>query len=211
MTVTWQIILLQKTLNIACFGVKFRMSKRKKGKKLKEKIEAEKKTEDKCENFLAEKNSNFNSEENQESLREKINKDDPDISEKNDFAENVKKLTKDLYYISETDAEFSVFVGEKTDSVSKKEILRQIKNSPDAKVEEKDFNEFFARLTKIQDWFEKEEIEDARRFGELEKLLRENLTDKKVFKIGEVQLEIYVVGLDEKSNLSGLKTEAVET
>lgn len=178
---------------------------------MKKKNEAENKSEDICEKSLAEKTLNSVSEENRESLPKEIDKEVSEVSEKNDFAEKVKQLVKDLYYISETDAEFSVFIGEKAESVSKKEILRQTKNPLEARVEERDFTEFFERLTKIQDWFEKEEIENAEKFGELEKLLRENLIDKKVFKIGEIQLDIYIVGLDAEDNLSGVKTEAVET
>ena len=187
------------------------MSKRKKGKKLKEKIEADKKTENKCENSLTRETSKSNSKENQEISPEEFDKEVSKISENFDLAEKIKDSIKGLYYISESEAEFSVFIGEKVESVSKEELLRQTKNSSDAKIEERNFAEFFDRLIKIQDWFEKEEIEDARKFSELEKLLRENLTDKKVFKIGKVQLEIYIVGLDAESNLSGVKTEAVET
>jgi hypothetical protein len=32
-----------------------------------------------------------------------------------------------------------------------------------------------------------------------------------VFKVGRVELDIYVVGLDENGNLMGIKTKAVET
>ncbi len=42
-------------------------------------------------------------------------------------------------------------------------------------------------------------------------LLEANLRDLRVFKIGEIQIDIYVVGLDVENNLTGIQTKAVET
>ena len=71
--------------------------------------------------------------------------------------------------------------------------------------------QFFARLTTENDWFGEKEKETARRFSALQKLLDENLRDLTVSKIGHIQLEIFVVGLDADNNLIGIKTKAVET
>ncbi len=38
-----------------------------------------------------------------------------------------------------------------------------------------------------------------------------NLRNLKVFKVGKIQLDIYVVGLDAENRLLGIKTKAVET
>ncbi len=38
-----------------------------------------------------------------------------------------------------------------------------------------------------------------------------NLRDLKVFKIGKIQIDVYVVGLDAEDNLLGIETKAVET
>lgn len=125
--------------------------------------------------------------------------------------EKIGKAVEGLYYISETDAEILPFSGEKAEEISKEKILAQTKNSENSNVEERDFAHFFERLTKNQDWFGDEEIKNAQRFTELKNLLEENLRDIKVFKIGSIQLDIYVVGLDKENNLRGIKTKAVET
>lgn len=131
--------------------------------------------------------------------------------ENNQFVEQVKKLSEGLYYISETDAEFKAFAGEKAQAVTREEILRQTKSAADAPVEERIFAEIFARLTKIQDWFGEEENETAAKFGKLKDFLEKNLKDLKVFKIGSIQIKIYFVGLDAENRLMGVQTEAVET
>ncbi len=129
----------------------------------------------------------------------------------NNLTEQIKIATKGLYYISETDAEILPFVGKQAKAVSKQEILSQTKKAADSTVEEKDFAGFFARLTEIQDWFGDEEKAIAQKFVRLKELLEKNLRDLKVFKIGEIQIDIYVVGLDAKDNLLGIETKAVET
>jgi len=127
------------------------------------------------------------------------------------FAGQIKKLSEGLYYISETDAPVSPFVGSKAEAVSKEEILRQTKSASDAPVEERNFGEIFARLTKLQDWFGDEEKASAEKFGRLKEFLEQNLKDLKVFKIGRIQIKIYFVGLDREGKLMGIQTEAVET
>jgi len=153
----------------------------------------------------------------------KLNKNFVEVSEKksfdiqntnlteNNLMEQIKTATADLYYTSETDAEILPFAGERAEAVTKEEISSQVKIATDSSVEVKDFVEFFARLTKIQDWFGDEEKETAQKYVRLKELLEKNLRDLKFFKIGKIQIDIYVVGLDAESNLMGIKTKAVET
>ena len=42
-------------------------------------------------------------------------------------------------------------------------------------------------------------------------LLKENLRERKVFRIGRIRLEIFAVGLDKDGSLMGVSTYAVET
>lgn len=127
------------------------------------------------------------------------------------LSKRIEKIAKGLYYISESDAEISPFVGEKAADVTKETLLSQTKNKPDAPVEERNFEDFFNRLTKTEDWFGDEETKSAKKFGELKELLEENLKGLKVFKVGRIEIDIYVVGLDRQGNLAGIKTQAVET
>lgn len=141
----------------------------------------------------------------------KMNSETAKNSKAGDFPAQIKKLTGGLYYTSETDAEISPFTGQKVTSVTAPEILLQTKSAPDSVIKERDFSEFFARLTEIQDWFGDEEKATARKFADLKILLEKNLKDLKVFKIGKIQIDIYAVGLDAESILAGIQTKAVET
>lgn len=141
------------------------------------------------------------------SKEKKIKEDNPPSG----LAKRVKKIVRGLYYISETDAEILPFTGAKAESVDKETLLAQIGGAVDSQVEERSFDDFFSRLTGIQDWFGDEEKESAQKFSELKEILQKELKDLKVFKIGNVELDIYVVGLDAENILRGVRTKAVET
>ncbi len=129
----------------------------------------------------------------------------------NKLLERLSNLTRGLFYISETDAEIMPFIGDKTPCLTQAEILRQTKSAADAPVAELIFTDFFSRLTKIQDWYGEEEKEIAQKFARLKEFLEQNLKDLKVFKIGRIELDVYIVGLDDKDQIAGIKTKAVET
>jgi hypothetical protein len=125
------------------------------------------------------------------------------------FESEVSDAVKDLFYISETDSEIFPFTGKEAESVSAEELLGQIGSR--GPVEERDFEEFFDRLTKLQEWFGDEETRAANRFAELREILKKHLADLKVFKVGRIEVDIFIVGLDENGILRGVRTKAVET
>jgi len=140
-------------------------------------------------------------------VSERQNKD----SGEDELKKQLKKVSEGLFFISETDAEILPFFGRQAQAVTKEEILKQSENAANTPLEERDFAGFFKRLTEIQDWFGDEEKATAQKFAELRDLLQRNLRDLKVFKIGKIQIDVYVVGLDAENNLLGIKTKAVET
>ena len=127
------------------------------------------------------------------------------------MAKTLASLTKDLIYISETDAPINAVKFRKVSSVSKSEVLSATGNGQTAPVEIVDAEKFFERLTTMRDWFGPRETEMARGFAELKNRIDEELTNVKVFKIGKIEMDIYVVGLDRDGNLAGIKTRAIET
>lgn len=116
-----------------------------------------------------------------------------------------------LIYTSETDSPVAAFAGSKTSFMTRESILRQIGRKAEEQIEEIGFAEFFNRLTVEKEWFGSVEILMAQKFFELQKLFEENLHDNKVLKVGRIQLDIYVVGIDKTGQLLGVTTKAVET
>lgn len=133
-------------------------------------------------------------------------------TEKNEgFEKEIERACQGLFFPSETDAAMLPFFGGKAFGSRREAIVRERGSKDKKEIEERPFVEFFARLTKMQDWFTPVEIRNAKRFLELQKLLEDNLDDLTVLRIGRVQIDIYVVGIDKAGNLAGIRTRAVET
>jgi hypothetical protein len=81
----------------------------------------------------------------------------------------------------------------------------------ETKIKETTLVDFFERTTKIEDWFGDEEKAIAQKFSDLQKLVESNLQNIKVFRVGEIEIDVYVVGVDADGNFAGLKTMVVET
>ena len=137
--------------------------------------------------------------------------ENPDRRTDADFAETISGLVKNLYYISETDSAIFPFTGAAADAVTGEEILRQTEKDSNTPIEERNFAEFFGRLTAEQDWFGRDEKRRAKKFEKLKNFLEENLRDLKVFKIGSIEIDIYAVGLNSDGKLAGIRMKAVET
>lgn len=131
-----------------------------------------------------------------------------------DESELIKEISAavdGLVYISETDAPIFPFTGRQSIGEKKDVLLAEIGLDPDTEVEERGFDEMFARFVTIKEWFNDRQREDAVRFQMLKTLLEENLTDLTVFKIGTIRREIFFVGVDSDGRLTGIRTTAVET
>ena len=124
----------------------------------------------------------------------------------------LKKASKGLLYPSESDEPFTAFTWGKADGTLAPETVRKLtKRDTDEPVEEVSPADFFKDLTAEQDWHEKEEKAQVKKFRELEQALQGNLADVKVFRVGETNIDIYVVGKTPEGDWAGLKTSAVET
>ncbi len=116
-----------------------------------------------------------------------------------------------LIYVSEMDAPVTPFLGSAAETVTGAIVLQQANLPGDSSVAELSLEAFFGRLTEIRDWYGDAETLRAKKFSELQKLLGENLSDPRVFRVGTVQVDIFAVGIDKDGHLAGVTTKAVET
>lgn len=123
----------------------------------------------------------------------------------------IETACEGMFYLSETDAGIFPFFGGPVEPVTLDALLKELEITDRQQVEEISFDGFFLRLTKINDWFGVAEKENANRFEALKKLLENNLDELTVFRIGQIRIDIYVLGIDKDGNLAGIRTAAVET
>ena len=134
-----------------------------------------------------------------------------------DLLKRLTEATVDLFYISESDAPFEAFVWEReqgaeaVSTVNAVDILRFTGKAPGTAFREQSLEDFFRFPTTEQDWQNDEEREMVKRYVKLKELILGALRDPKVIKIGEVEIEVYLVGINQNGELAGVKTKAVET
>src|SRR5690606_16258939 len=111
----------------------------------------------------------------------------------------------------ETDSPVEPFFAGAAPSVSLSSLAEGLDHPLERPIEEREPGSFFDRLTRGRNWHTPRQKRNVKGFAKLERLLMDELTDLRVFRTGTVRITIYVVGLDAENNLSGIRTEAVET
>ena len=120
------------------------------------------------------------------------------------------EATRGLTYMSESDYPFEVFDWGREEPTP--EFLRGLAGQPvEAPVETRTAAQFFRAATSEPDWKGPEELAVARKFQALQRLLEANLSDLKVFRVGEINMPVYVAGRSASGSWLGVSTRAVET
>lgn len=119
-----------------------------------------------------------------------------------------------LVYSSESDRPFEFFsipYPGRRSPPSAEDFAALIGDEGHRRVEERSLNDFFARHTATSDPYDSESQKIRPRYEALMRLLSTRLREVKVYRLGTIQIDCYVAGLDGSGNLAGLKTVAVET
>ena len=72
-------------------------------------------------------------------------------------------------------------------------------------------DDFFAIATQEEDWHEEEKRETVKRFQNLVSVLKQNLSQLQVYRVGSIEIDVYIVGVTSRAGLAGLSTKLVET
>ena len=122
----------------------------------------------------------------------------------------LKRLTRGLEFQSEADYPVEPFAPEAAGgAASAQQAVASVKGGAEARAVE--FDDFFAAATEEQEWHDDEARARVRKFQALVKYLKENLTDIQVFKAGDAEADVYVLGRTASGSLAGVKTKVVET
>jgi len=140
-----------------------------------------------------------------------MKKDSLKITAKDTFKDELSNACKGLVFISETDADVEPYLGSMSDEISKAAFLDELGLQPETTIDETPFDLFFDRLTLARDWHGSTERRRTEMFAKLKEVLEDNLDGLRVFRIGTIRIDIYVIGLDSEGRVTGIKTSAVET
>ena len=123
----------------------------------------------------------------------------------------LQEATKGLLYMSESDYPFEVIKWSGSEQLSPEYLRRRAGADSSAKVEESNLAEFFRVPAGEQEWKGEEQLTEARKYQSLQTLLEDHLKDIKVYRVGEINISVYVVGRSTEGNWLGVATRVVET
>ena len=107
----------------------------------------------------------------------------------------LRKASAGLLVMSESDYPFEIIRWDGSTEITP-EFLRSLTNEPSAsQVEEMPLGQFLA----------------SGQFEQLERFLREHLTDLKVYKVGAINIPVYIIGKSPEGSWLGLSTRVVQT
>lgn len=132
-------------------------------------------------------------------------------NEKTTLSDRIEKACRGLVYISETDSEVEPFRGAKAAGTGTDDFRYAAEIGSDIEIESGDVYEFMERLSQKHEWHSGRDEQNAAGFRELFKLLKKELNDLRLYRVGRVSLQIYVVGIDKKGRMRGVRMRSVET
>ncbi|MFD1139749.1 nuclease A inhibitor family protein [Larkinella insperata] len=123
------------------------------------------------------------------------------------------ELLKDLYYPSESDepVEFVNYPVQFDPPLTSGHMRDLLLVTPEVYVEEIPETEFWEPVVTDQDWYDEEEKRRTARFSELQKRIELVLTDRQAFRVGDVEVGLYLLGRKADGFWAGLRTTVVET
>jgi hypothetical protein len=119
-------------------------------------------------------------------------------------------LTQDLFYISETDASWQTHALNNETGLAE-QLLALSQKDTTACIEQRDWVTFLQNATTIQDWMSDDEKTVVARYQNLKNYVDANLTEVEVYRIGEVEISVFIIGRTTEGGLIALQTLAVET
>ena len=127
------------------------------------------------------------------------------------IATQLQQASEGLLFGSETDAPFEVIHWPTQEELTPAKLLQLTNHPPDAPVEIVSVDEFFDVANAEEDWHDEEERETVQRFQNLVNILKQNLSQLQVYRVGSVEIDAYIVGVTDGGELAGLSTKLVET
>lgn len=125
------------------------------------------------------------------------------------FKSELSVLTEGLLYSSESDRPFEIV--SYTNASASQNLLQELSLPLDTPIREVTVEKFFENLTKNEDWHGDEEKAKVAKYTQLQNFLKTNLTDVRVYRVGETEVGIYIVGKSSDGMWTGLRTYSVET
>lgn len=133
-----------------------------------------------------------------------------------ELVEQLQQAATGLLWMSESDYPFEAFVWTIDPSapetvLTPERLLHYTQHPRDTPIQTLEIDRFFAPATRIENWHDSSKAKEVLQYQALVKQLKEELKNLFVYRLGTVELDIYIVGQTPRGNWAGLSTKAVET
>ncbi|MEH2207839.1 MAG: nuclease A inhibitor family protein [Nostoc sp.] len=128
-----------------------------------------------------------------------------------EIIDQLRTAADGLLMMSESEYPFEVFLWEDAAPATPQKVVQQTNHPQNTPVEIVGVDDFFQVAMTEEDWHEEEEKATVKRFQTLVQTLKENLTNLQVYRLGNKEIDVYVVGQTPAVNLAGISTKVVET
>jgi hypothetical protein len=130
----------------------------------------------------------------------------------NQIMQLLTKAADGLLYPSESDYPFQYVEWDTGGKRLTKKLIRQLANKKEsAPVKSRSLDDFFKNVTEVKDWYEEEEKAETQRFIQLKEILENNLSVIRVFEVGKIEIDAYIIGKTVDGKCAGLATKVIET
>lgn len=126
-----------------------------------------------------------------------------------EMIERLREATKGLLFMSESDYPFEIVSWD--EEITPEFLRQQAGAEPEAPVEEQSVADFFSVAAGEQEWKAESAIATAKQYQALIKLINDNLADVRVYRVGRINLAVYVAGRSTSGKTIGVSTRIVET
>ncbi|MBC8151374.1 MAG: nuclease A inhibitor family protein [Bacteroidetes bacterium] len=145
-------------------------------------------------------------------MTEQANNGDEPTEIRAPLAERVKPLLTDLLYPSESDepVEWVTACPDTDGLLTVSQVKDWLMLPPAVFVEERPEADFWQPVTTDEDWYGPDEKARTAAFRALQATLQA-LTDRQVFRVGDTDIDLYLLGRLPDCSRAGLKTRVIET
>src|SRR5947207_11383433 len=107
----------------------------------------------------------------------------------------LRDATEGLLYMSESDESFEIIDWRGGDRcLDEPNMVELSGHQPGTPIETVPLDTFFANLITDRDWHGEQEKADVQRYRNLLKVIKQNLLDASAFRIGEIEVDIFIIG-----------------
>ncbi len=129
----------------------------------------------------------------------------------NTIIDRLQEATDGLLMMSESEYPFEVIFWEEKEALTTEKLLQLTNHPQDAPVEEVELEYFFRNCAFEKEWHDEIQKEEVKKFQLLLQTLNDNLKEIKVYRVGTISIDVYIIGKTSDENLTGVSTKVIET